>query len=192
MRNRELTDEFAGELILRAAAAWETFTQSNQGFQRFIPADYPGALMELRRLKEGADTFLELGSGVGLITVMADLLGYDSYGIEIHPALMDESLKLADFGRSRATFAEGSFVPVDYRDQVDLLSGDFLTVTEGADAYEEIGMQLPDFDLVYAYPWPGEEDWLHELIRAHAGPSTQLMTYSVSEGFQLSRPCAED
>ena len=88
-------------------------------------------------------------------------------------------------GASGATFVEGSFVPPDYRDQVDLLMSDYMTPTEGADAYAEIGLDLADFDLVYAYPWPGEEDWLIELVRRHGGPRTRLMIYTVRDGYEI-------
>ena len=48
------------------------------------------------------------------------------------------------------------------------------------------GMDLCDFDLVYAYPWPGEEDWLFELMRRHARPDAMLLTYEVCEGFRVT------
>ena len=56
---------------------------------------------------------------------------------------------------------------------------------EGADAYGELGMDIADFDLVYAYPWPGEEDWLIEMVRRFGGPRTSLMIYTVRDGYEL-------
>ena len=76
-------------------------------------------------------------------------------------------------------------MPPDYRDQVDLLMSDYMTPTEGADAYAEIGLDIADFDLVYAYPWPGEEDWLIKLVRRHGGPRTRLMIYTVRDGYEI-------
>ena len=43
-----------------------------------------------------------------------------------------------------------------------------------------------DFDLVYAYPWPDETEWMHALFRRHAGPNAALMSYSVRDGFELT------
>ncbi|MEM7309203.1 MAG: hypothetical protein AAF682_21140 [Planctomycetota bacterium] len=177
------------ELLRLGTEAWNEFSRRRQGtFHTFIPADQREAYGELLRLRGRASSFLELGSGVGVITVLADLLGYDAYGIEIEPELVAASEDLAARLDSGATFVSGSFVPPDYRDEVDLLPGDWVTVCEGADAYEELGMDLSDFDLVYAYPWPGEEDWLSELVRRHAGPHTTLLTYVAGEGFLVSQP----
>lgn len=181
-----LDDEMFEELRRQGTLAWSEFSGRRGGaFHRFIPADYDLARHHLHELRGLSNSFVELGSGVGVITILADLLGFDAYGIEIEPELIDVSLDLAEDLHSRATFTEGSFVPQAYRDEIELLSGDFHTVTEGADAYEELGLELADFDLVYAYPWPGEEDWIHELVRRHASPSTLFTTYSSVEGFLM-------
>ena len=176
-------------LLRSADEAWRDFSAAHGGtFHRFIPADYPSALELLSEECSRSATFLELGSGFGVVTILADLLGYDAYGIELEPELVEISTGLAEEFGSSATFVEGSFVPQDYRDEVHLLDPEFLSVTatEGADAYAELGMDLSDFDLVYVYPWPGEEEWAAELVRRHGGSHTRLMTYAVREGFALS------
>ena len=38
---------------------------------------------------------------------------------------------------------------------------------------------------VYAYPWPGEEDWLIEMVRRFGGERTSLMIYTVRDGYEL-------
>ena len=43
---------------------------------------------QLRALAGRAVSFLEWGSGTGVITIMADMLGFEAYGIEINPALV--------------------------------------------------------------------------------------------------------
>ncbi len=75
---------------------------------------------------------------------------------------------------------------MEFRDEIELLSADFLTISEGLDAYEQLGLTIADFDLVYGYPWPGEEDWLAELVHREAGPTTSLMMYSVTDGFRVT------
>ena len=72
------------------------------------------------------------------------------------------------------------------RDEVEHLSGDFLTPTDGADAFGELGLELSDFDLVFAYPWPDDEAWLDELMRRYARADAILLTYDVTDGFRLS------
>lgn len=178
-------------VLRRGAEIWRDWCVEHEGlFHRVIPADHALAIEALRTELPRAHSFLELGSATGVVTILADLLGFDAYGIEIEPRLVDVAEALAEEVESRATFAQGTFVPTEYKDEVSLLESDYLTPTEGADAYEELGLDLGDFDLVYAYPWPGEEDWLIEMVRRCAGPSTRLMLYTVRDGFEVLEPDA--
>jgi SAM-dependent methyltransferase len=186
IQSRALDPGRLDELLRWGAEAWRDFLAGRGGvFHGFIPADHRGAYEALLARRGDAHSVLELGSGVGLITILADLLGFDAYGIELDPELFGISLDLAQRAGSGATFVEGSFVPPDWRDEISLLDPDFLTPTEGADAYDELGWDMSNFDLVYAYPWPGEEDWIEALVRAHAGPHTRLLTYSGTDGFAV-------
>jgi len=181
-----LTAEMLDELLKLGAEAWREFsTSADARFHRFIPANGALAHAALLDLGAHAHSFLELGSGAGVITILADLMGFDASGIEIEPELIELAHGLAERFDSRATFVQGSFVPPDYRDEIQSLDGDFLTLTEGADGYEELGLEIADFDMVYAYPWPGEQEWMVELVRRHAGQRTQMLMYNVSEGFEL-------
>ncbi len=173
------------EALVRAGSeAWRAFTSQRQGgFHRFIPADPHDAWDVLAQLRGEADSFLELGAGVGLITILADRLGYAAYGIECEPELIESARDLADEWGSEATFVEGSFVPLEAREDVSLLDSEFLTITDGADAYAELGLDLDDFDVVYGYPWPGEEDWMLDFVRRCARPGAVFLTYSVTDGF---------
>ncbi|MEM8712032.1 MAG: hypothetical protein AAGG01_13865 [Planctomycetota bacterium] len=174
------------ELLRAGAEVWRDYCNEHAGiFHRVIPADHALAIEVLRDERERAHTFLELGSATGVITILADLLGFEAYGIEIEPTLVETAERLAEDLDSAATFVEGSFVPPDYQDEVDLLESDYLTPTEGANAYADMGLDLADFDLVYAYPWPGEEDWLIEMVRRFGGPRTRLMIYTVRDGYEI-------
>lgn len=184
-----LTDELFEQITTTAMRTWQRHADANDAvFQEHIRADFAEARRVLSELRSRHDSFLELGSGVGVITILADLLGYDAYGIEIQPELVEGSIALAESVGSRATFAEGSFVPLEFRDEVELLDSDRLTPTEGADALGELGMQLSDFDLIYAYPYPGEEAWFEELVRRYDDGHSKLLLYSVADGFQVSGP----
>ncbi len=174
------------EVLRLGTEAWHDFCAQRAGeFHRVIPADQRLAIDMLKDQRNRANTFLELGSATGVITVLADIIGFEAVGIEIEPALITTAEDLAEEVSSGARFVEGSFVPPDYRDEVGLLESDYMTPTEGADAYGELGMEIADFDLVYAYPWPGEEDWLIEMVRRFGGPRTSLMIYTVRDGYEL-------
>ena len=158
--------------------------------QLFLALDrgVPEAGMAIARLARPADVTRLLGL-VGHVPftqmspILADMLGYEACGIEIDPWLVQRSIQLAEQFGSRATFAEGSFVPEAYQHDVEHLADDRITITEGASAFAELGLELDDFDLVFAYPWPGEEDWLHTMVRGHARPGAILLTYDSRDGF---------
>ncbi len=173
-------------LLRRGAELWRAFLAGRGSlFHAFIPADQREAHAALQLERERCHSFLELGSGLGVITLLADRLGFDAFGIEIEPELHRAACDLNEEVGGAATFALGSFVPPDFRDEVSLLDAEFHTPTEGADGYVELGMDLADFDLIYAYPWPGQEEWIEELVRRGAAPGARLLTYSVSEGFEV-------
>lgn len=181
-----MPDQRFDDLLRAGAEIWRDYCNEHAGvFHRVIPADHALAIDVLRDQVESAHTFLELGSATGVITIIADLLGFDAYGIEIEPTLVDISERLAEESDSSATFVEGSFVPLDYREDVNLLESGYMTPTEGADAYADMGLEMSDFDLIYAYPWPGEEDWLIEMVRRHGGDRTRLMIYTVRDGYEI-------
>jgi hypothetical protein len=183
-----IPDETLDRLLIDGRDAWDEFgVLASERFHRFIPCDHAGAYLALRKLRDRASTFVEFGSASGVVTIIADLLGYEAVGIELEPWLVERSLDIAERFHSGATFVEGSFVPLEFQDDVVDLSPDFHTPTVGACAYEELGIGLDDFDLVFAYPWPGEEDWLREILRRFARPETLLLTYDVAEGFRVGR-----
>ena len=175
-------------LIREGRDAWDEFRAvAKDRFHLFIPCDHRAAYETLRGLRSRATTFVEFGSASGVVTIMADLLGFEACGIEIEPWLVSRSIEIAEGFGSGAVFAEGSFVPPAYQEEIEHLSSDFLTPTNGACAFDELGLELSDFDLVFAYPWPGEEDWLGELMRRHARADAILLTYGVSDGMQVTQ-----
>lgn len=189
MRPDRCTDEVFERLLQRSDAEWEAFSQRRPAFQRFIQADLRlarEALIEARDAAGGLGLrFVELGSGVGSIAILADLLGFDSYGIEVDSELFETSLALSEEFGSKVELVEGSFVPPEFMDSVEHFDDEFPTPIDGADAYAELGLQLADFDVIYLYPWPGEEEWYAELLERFAGTHAKQLTYSHKEGFRL-------
>ncbi len=155
-------------------------------FSSFIPADYEAAYEALLDVRDRGESFVELGSGAGVITILADLLGFDAYGIEIDDWLVGQSTALADSLESDAQFVAGSFVPVWLREEVEHMPADFLAETEGADAYEELGMQLRDFDVIYDYHWPEQADLHADLLARCGRPGAVVLRFGHVEGFEVT------
>jgi hypothetical protein len=183
--DRHLPPETLEQLFASGEELWRRHKERRSGaFHGFVPADYPGAYEILRELRSRATSFVELGSGAGVITVLADLLGYDAYGLEIEPWLVESARELAAEFDSDAAFVEGSFLPTGFRGEVELVDPEFLVTYDGAaSAWDELGLDPADFDLVYAFPWPGEEELFRELLRVHGRRGGLFLTYGAAEGY---------
>lgn len=118
----------------------------------------------------------EWGSGLGGVCGVAALNGFTPFGIEIEPELVRSSRALATDLQLPMVFAEGTFLrPGDE----DLAA----TATEKTrldfdnDAWEELGLAPEDCDVVFAYPWPGEESFVDGVFARHASPDSLLVTF---------------
>jgi hypothetical protein len=156
---------------------WERFDREVRArrWHPFIPADYEIVLEALLRLRRPGLRFLEWGSATGVITIMADLLGFDACGIEIDRDLVRIARELADRTGSAARFAAGSFLPTGYVWKAP--DGDSRTGTIGhaPSGYLELGRALEDFDLVFGYPWDGEVPMMLDLMRRYGGRDSLLL-----------------
>ncbi|HKJ03117.1 MAG TPA: hypothetical protein VJ997_11700 [Longimicrobiales bacterium] len=152
-----------------------------------MPADYERVLEALLVLRAPGLRFLEWGSATGVITIMADLLGYEAYGIELDEELVAVSVGMAERFASRARFASGSFLPAGYSWSPKDGDGRLGTVGEGTSGYLQLGHSLDDFDLVYAFPWGGEEAMMHDLMRRYGGSGSGLLLNRVSGDVELFR-----
>lgn len=82
----------------------------------FVPSNYEVFYRTLAALATGR--FCEWGSGMGIATGLAELLGFQAHGIEIDPALAAASRQLlADCGL-QATIETGDFLVCDYQADV--------------------------------------------------------------------------
>lgn len=164
-------------------ALWDRFDVEvrQNGFHPFVPADYERVLEALLPLRAPGLRFLEWGSGMGVITIVADLLGFEAYGIELDARLVDTARDLARRHGSGARFAAGSFIPAGYRYRPRHGDGRLGTIGDGESGYRELGIPLDDFDIVYAYPWGGEEPMMLDLMRAYGGRDARLLMLGGSD-----------
>lgn len=186
----KLLEEFRA-LWSDAESIW-TEHQNEEAFDGYVSADYPAIYESLLKLRSQAVTFLEWGSGLGVVTIMAARLGFDAYGIEVKPELVDYSQELASRYASKPCFAVGSFVPDGYQNSLHEGAEYHRTETDDCSAYNALDMELRDFDLVYAYPWPEEHELFESVLREAASPSTWYLRYDAREGLALSRPASHD
>jgi predicted O-methyltransferase YrrM len=165
--------------------------QAHADFAAFVPSDFElvyRALVSIqsRRLATGR-RFVEWGSGLGVVTCLAQWVGFDAVGIEIEPRLVNMAQVLAAEHHVGAQFVCGSFIPAGANVRLERLADIAWLSTDGPDAYTELELDADDFDLVFAYPWPGEEQVIFDLFADCAAVGTLLLTYHGQDGMRLQR-----
>lgn len=157
----------------------------------FVPADY-------RRVYGGLDAIYtaglapteqlcEWGSGFGVVAALAAQIGFEACGIEIERDLVPEAEELVAAHDLDVAFAHGSFIPESAEGLADV-QDDLATLARGvADGYDELGLDPDDFGVIYAYPWPGEEEVIEQIFDAVAARGALLLTYRSTEDLVLQR-----
>lgn len=184
--------QHATNLIDDANDRIEAFMLADQAvIENFVTCDFHLVDQALSWIEQNhlpaGNRFCELGSGFGVVAMLAAVRGMESVGIEIEPVLVEQSSDLADDLDVAAKFFRGSFVP---RDAVELLEFDREikhVETYGDDVYDEIGLAMDDFDLFFAFPWPGEHVFFEAVFDAYAADGALLLTYRGRDGMNLVR-----
>lgn len=181
-------------LVREADQAADDFVErtSDSPVPGFVPSDFGLTARALIAIRERSlapgITLCEWGSGVGGVTIAASMLGFDAVGIEIDEGLVDVSRDLARrMNAPNARFFLGSFVPDDAEAHVDSTDEIVWLVTGGGDAHAEMGVGIDDFDVIFAYPWPGEESVIINLFADRAAAGALLVTYNGVEGMRAVR-----
>ncbi|MHC5028252.1 MAG: class I SAM-dependent methyltransferase [Planctomycetota bacterium] len=153
----------------------------DQPIPGFVPSGFEKVYLLLRYIEEHGvapgGAFCEWGSGYGVVAALAAMLEYDACGIEIDRDLVDSSMELVeDFGLP-VELVQGSFVPAGGQAITDQVTESAWLSTESVDGYDELGVDPHDFDVIYAYPWPGEEHVIQTLFEQYAGVGALLVLY---------------
>lgn len=175
-------------VIAEGWALRDRFEQSlrDDDFHSFVAADYDAVRAALEALRASAPArgmrFLEWGSASGVITVMADLLGFEAYGIEIDGSLVTMARGLAERFGSRAQFVTGSFLPTGYVRRDGSHGDEPDTIGDGPSGYLQLGMALDDFDVVFAFPWPGDAPLMLDVMARYGRRDGLMLVYDVNAG----------
>lgn len=188
----DLDAELRARLGALCTAGWSIFERfetevRDRRFHPFIASDYELVLEALVAHRGPSLRFLEWGSASGVITIMADLLGYESFGVELDASLVETARDLAKAFGSRARFVAGSFLPAGYEFRRARPVEGARRSGAGPSGYLELGHALDEFDVVFGYPWPGEESMMLDLMRTYGRPDALLLLHSVDDGVQAFR-----
>jgi len=59
------------------------------------------------------------------------------------------------------------------------------TIGRGRSGYLELGRALGDFDVVYAFPWMGEEPMMLDLMRCHGRQDVVFVLHTTQDGTRI-------
>jgi hypothetical protein len=165
------------------------------GFRGFVPSDFVALYHALREitnanLTTGSD-FCEWGSGLGVVASLAAMLDLDAVGIEIDRDLFDAANELANDFDIPVEFVNGSFIPQGADSIIDgayaQCEGALSLDAHADNAYDELGLEVRDFDLIFAYPWPNDEELTASLFERFAAVGALLLTYNETDAVRLRR-----
>lgn len=178
-----------GALCSEGGTLFERFDVEVRGreFHPFIAADYEVVLAALLAHRGPGLRFLEWGSATGVITILADLLGFDACGIELDASLVATARGLAARYDSGARFVTGDYRPAGYVWRPGKERGRPGTIDAGPSGYLQLGHALDDFDVVFGYPWDGEEPMMLDLMRCYGRADGLLLLYGVDDGVTAYR-----
>jgi len=158
-------------------------------YMGFFPSDYEavcGVLMAVRDLQREPGRLCEWGSGFAVVAGLGKLLGFDACGIEIDPRLVKESRELLAEYRLDVEVQEGSFVPTDFQWPYELFDPSWHTIY-GSDVRGDVDVDVDDFEVIFAYPWPGEEQIYFDVFERYAALGAFFVTYQGLEGVFVHR-----
>jgi len=130
--------------------------------------------------------FCEWGSGFGMSTCIAALLGYEAYGIEIDPDVVAYSRNLARRQNINATILETSYFPDGFSSYAGSGDDELIVPPEYSrecgdvlhmPRYEGMDRDTDEIDLFFVYPWPKEHEMFQDLFNAVAGDGAVLIAY---------------
>jgi hypothetical protein len=192
---RRLPEPVASYLEQMAPQVEHYRSKTPGGFRGFVPSDYVGFYSALshvvdQRLACG-NSFCEWGSGLGVSTCLAGMLGFEAAGIEIDGRLVRAAEQFVEEFDLDADFAHGSFLPNGVDDLIDSAfaenQGEISMIIDADDAYDQLGKELDEFDIVFCFPWPTDEDVTAEIFERFASVGAILMTFDEAEGYQVRR-----
>jgi len=172
----------ATELILQDAdrvlqAYWDQWTK--KPIEQYVACDFRDVWRALTKLTASklakGNTFCECGFGI--VTGLASQLGWEAIGIEAESFLVDQANRFLVRNQLKGEILHGNFLPRGSEWLTDAQSNHASLFHQVENAYEKHDLELDDYAMVFAYPWPGEHPFLQEVFRHYAGNGALLLMF---------------
>jgi len=188
MRTGDLPAGVASLLVSAGKSLEQVCSKSGPGF---VPSDFEEVYRALEAVREGGlapgPAFCEWGSGLGVVACLAATLGFSAHGIEIDRDLVDAAREFAADHGLAVAFSCGSFLPPGCDDLADEPREFDWLLPGGDDGHAALDLDPAELDLVFAYPWPGDEQVVFDLFERVAGTGALLVTYHGIDGIRARR-----
>ena len=160
-------------------AYWDQWTK--KPIEQYVACDFRDVWRALSTLTESkmatGNTFCEWGCGFGIVTGLASQLGWDAIGIEAESFLVEQANRFLARNRLKGEILHGNFLPRGSERLAGAQSNHASLFHQVENAYEQHELQLDDYALVFAYPWPGEHHFLQEVFRHYAGDGALMLMF---------------
>lgn len=148
--------------------------------EQFVASDYEMVYQALDWIDEtglaNGRRFMEWGCGFAVVCALASRLGWDAFGIEAEADLVAEGRQTIRSWKQPVELVQGNFLPAG----AETLAGDPTLPSLNhplPSAYDELGLEIDDFALVFAYPWPGEEEFFTDVFARYASEGALLLQF---------------
>lgn len=159
----------------------------NRRYPRYIPSDAAQVYAALHHVTSQnltlGNRFVEWGSGFGVATGLAAMLGYAATGIEHEAELVKRAQHLLADHHIKGRILCQTYLPDGY-EIYEAVGGSELiqeerwqAVIEEPPRYEGMEDDLEEIDLFFVYPWPAEQEMMLQLFSAVAGEGAILIVY---------------
>jgi hypothetical protein len=179
-------------LIARSMSRIEAFQDrwDQPQIEQFVAADFRHVYQSLLWIRQTqmliGSRFLEWGCGFAVVACMASRLGFTAIGIEAEPTLLSNSDATVRDWDVAVERVHGNFLPPGAESMADDPTLPSLGHAVPC-AYRQLGLDLDDFAIVYAYPWPGEDEFHEAVFDRYAAPGALLLMFCGPNDLRLGR-----
>ncbi|MEZ6091234.1 MAG: class I SAM-dependent methyltransferase [Pirellulaceae bacterium] len=177
--------EDASERIQQFQDRWD-----RKPIEQFVASDFEWVYQALCFIRQhglvAGNRFCEWGCGFAVVSCLADQLNWDVIAIEAEADLIAEARRMIKDRKASVELWHGNFLPPGSERLADDDTLPSLGHREAC-VYDAMGLQVDDFDLIFAYPWPGEGEFLEAVFERYAEVGACLLTFRGPYDLRLVR-----
>jgi len=160
-------------------AYWDQWHK--QPIEQYVACDFRDVWRAMSQLTESklarGNTFCEWGCGFGIVTGLASQLGWEAVGIEAEAFLVEQAKRFLQRNQLAGEVLHGNFLPPGSERLARSQSDHASLFHQVENAYEKHDLQLDDYAVIFAYPWPGEHHFLQEVFRCYGGEDALMLMF---------------